>query len=266
MICSWYSICRICLICIQECICIWLLFGFMYVCTYALMPAPHTHTNIQNYSSTHMYDKYPLWHYLFTVTYLCIIRTDVLQVHMPGVYPMCCGSPFCCSWPQRSTETKRKERKLEEGIAPVWSRCFFVKHVLVGRFGAFFVDGWITQVFFLLEGMSVKGKQRFLDDDISPDSLFVDAWNQPCHLGDSSLLPSCRWCARVFRGTGYIAPWKFTWSPFASTQWQHYLPVDNTGSNAGLLDMLIVNLHPWRLRYPLKNDAWKTIRLPFGLW
>lgn len=92
MICSWYSICWICLICIQECICIWQLFGFMYVCTYALMPAPHTHTNIHIYSSTHMNDKYPLWYYLFTVTYLCIIRKDVLQVCL--VYIPCAANPL----------------------------------------------------------------------------------------------------------------------------------------------------------------------------
>lgn len=52
--------------------------------------------------------------------------TQRCATRMPGVYPMCRRSPFCCFlWPQRSTETKRKERKLEEGIAPVWSRCVF---------------------------------------------------------------------------------------------------------------------------------------------
>lgn len=30
-----------------------------------------------------------------------------------------------------------------------------------------------------------------------------------------------------------------------------------------MLDMLIVNLHPWRLTYSLKNDAWKTIVVIF---
>ena len=91
----------------------------LHVCIDVCTSHTHTHTNIHIYSSTHMNDKYPLWYYLFTVTYLCITI-------MPGVYPMCCRSPFCCSlWPQRSTETKRKERKLEEGIAPVWSGCVF---------------------------------------------------------------------------------------------------------------------------------------------
>lgn len=81
---------------------------------------------------------------------------------MPGVYPMCCKSPFCCFlWPQRSTETKRKERKLEEGIAPVWSRSMCFLYCFGWSFWSVFVDRWITQVFFLLGGVSAQGEQHF---------------------------------------------------------------------------------------------------------
>lgn len=200
MICSWYSIiCWICFIYVDKNV--FAHYGdFLDSCVFDVCIdacTTHTQTSISSLARTWMTSTH------CDKTYLQLL-VCVLYVKM------CYRSHFCCFlWPQRSTETKRKERKLEEGIAPVWSSCFFWNMFWLVVLEHF--CGWVNHSsVFLVGGMSVQGKQPFLNDDISPDSLFVDAWNQPCRWGDSSLLPSCRWCARVFRGTGYTVPWKFT--------------------------------------------------------
>lgn len=83
---------------------------WIHVCLHVCIDACTTHTNIQNYSSTHMNDKYPLWYYLFTVTYLCIIRKDVLHVCL--VYIPCAADPLFVAFCGHKGRRRPSERNV----------------------------------------------------------------------------------------------------------------------------------------------------------
>lgn len=139
---------------------------------------------------------------------------------MPGVYPMCCRSPFCCFlWPQRSTETKRKERKLEEGIAPVWSRCFFWNMfwlVVLERF-----CGWMnhSSVFLVGGGWVWKGSNnlvvcRCLEPAMPLPGLFFAAVMQV-------MCPCFPWYRIHCPLEVHMAPLCRNWLTTLPTCWQH---------------------------------------------